>query len=181
MRLAGEPLDEGLGEARLADAGLARQQHDAALAGRGLPPAPLQHRQLLVAADERRGGRAQRLKAALRAALAQYPPSDDRCRQALDLDRPEILVVEQPAGQPPGARPDHHSSRRGKRQQPRREVGRLADHRLLLRRTLADQIADHDEPSGDPDPHLQPHLGCGVDPRNARPCGRPSGGGHRLD
>ncbi len=82
---------------------------------------------------------------------------------------PEILVVEQPAGQPPRARCDHHRPRLGQRLQPRREVRRLADHRLLLRRALADQIADDDEPGGDPDPHLQPHLGRGVEPR------------HRLD
>ncbi len=32
VRLAGEPLDQGLRQARLADAGLAGHQHDAALA-----------------------------------------------------------------------------------------------------------------------------------------------------
>jgi hypothetical protein len=52
---------------------------------------------------------------------------------------PRSLIVEQPAGQPPRARPDHHGSRRGQRLQPCREVRRLADHRLLLRCPLADQ------------------------------------------
>jgi hypothetical protein len=53
----------------------------------------LQQPQLLVAADEWCAGRAQRLEAALGAALAQYPCCDNRCGEALDVDRPEILVV----------------------------------------------------------------------------------------
>ncbi len=36
--------------------------------------------------------------------------------------------------------------------QPGGQVGRLADHGLLLRGTLADQLADHDEAGGDADP-----------------------------
>ena len=138
-----------------ADAGLAGNQHDRALAALRLLPAAHQQRQLLVAADERCRGRAQRLEAALGTALAQYPRGCDRRRQASDLEGAEILVVEEPAGQMPRARRDHHGSRLGQRLQPRREVRRLADHRLLLRRPLADQIADHDQPGGDPDPHLQ--------------------------
>ena len=39
--------------------------------------------------------------------------------------------------------------------QPRRKVGRLADDRLFLRRTLADQIADDHQPGGDSDAHAQ--------------------------
>ena len=41
------------------------------------------------------------------------------------------------------------------RLQPCREIGRLADNRLFLRRALADQIADDNQPGGDPDPHLE--------------------------
>src|SRR6516164_7722567 len=104
VRFAGKPVDQGLGQARLADPGFAGKQHDAAFAALRLLPAPLQHRQLLVAADKRRARRAQCLEAALGAALAQYPRSRDWSSQALDLDRVELLVVEQPAGQPPRAR-----------------------------------------------------------------------------
>jgi hypothetical protein len=164
VRLAGEPLDEGLREARLADAGLAGNQHDRALAALRLLPAPQQRRQLLVAADERRGGRAQRLEPALGPALAQYPRGLDRRRQTFDLDRPEILIVEQAAGQPPRARPDHHGPRCRQRLQPCCKVRRLADHRLLLRRAFADQIAHHHEPGGDPAPHLQRLPGGGIEP-----------------
>jgi hypothetical protein len=44
---------------------------------------------------------------------------------------------------------------------------------VLLRRTLADQIAEDDQPGGDPDPHLQPHLGCAVDLRDRPDQGQP--------
>ena len=95
------------------------------------------------------------LEAALGAALAQDPRGHDRSGQAPDLDRAEIGVFEQPAGQPPRARRDHHRAGLGQRLQPRREIRRLADHRLLLRRALANQIADDHQPGADPDPHLQ--------------------------
>ena len=46
-------------------------------------------------------------------------------------------------------------SRLGKRLQAGSEVRRLADHRLLLRGSLADQVADHDEAGRDADPSCQ--------------------------
>ena len=60
------------------------------------------------------------------------------------------------------------------------EVGGLADHRLLLRRALADQIADHDQPGGDADADGEPlrssglqapHRCCYFQPRPHRPLG----------
>ncbi len=39
--------------------------------------------------------------------------------------------------------------------QPGSEVGRLADDRSLLRRALADQIADDHQPGSDPDPRVE--------------------------
>ena len=54
MRLGRHRLEHRLGQPRLADAGLAGQQHELALAAAGLAPALDQQRQLLVAADERR-------------------------------------------------------------------------------------------------------------------------------
>ena len=46
-------------------------------------------------------------------------------------------------------------SGRGQRLQPGGKVRRLADDPALLCGTLADQIADHDEPAGDAEPHVQ--------------------------
>ena len=47
------------------------------------------------------------------------------------------------------------AARLGERLQPGREVRGLADHRLLPRRALADQVADHDEAGRDPDPRRE--------------------------
>jgi hypothetical protein len=77
---------------------------------------------------------------------------------------PRSLIVEQPAGQSPRAWRDHHGPRLGQRLQPRREVRRLADHRLFLRRALADQIPDDHQPGGDADPHLQWRRRDSVEP-----------------
>ncbi len=39
--------------------------------------------------------------------------------------------------------------------QPGGEVRRFADDRLLLRRALADQVADHDQAGGNPDARFE--------------------------
>jgi hypothetical protein len=56
---------------------------------------------------------------------------------------------------------DDDRARIGECLQPGGEVRRLADHRLFLRRALADQIADHHQPGGDADTRLKidgPHI-----------------------
>src|SRR5262249_48602099 len=67
VRLACDPLLEGGGQARLADARLARNQNDAPAAALGLLPSAGQQLELLPAADKRGQGRApvQRVEAAL--------------------------------------------------------------------------------------------------------------------
>src|SRR5215469_12896802 len=55
VRLAAEPLHNGLSDARFSDARLAREQHHAALAALSLLPPAQEQVDLLVAADERRG------------------------------------------------------------------------------------------------------------------------------
>ena len=71
-------------------------------------------------------------------------PLSSRCAQ----------ILEREAGAQEAARRagDHHLAGRRDPLQARRKVGRLADHRLLLRRALADQVADHHEPGRDADP-----------------------------
>ena len=64
---------------------------------------------------------------------------------------------------------DDDRVRLGQRLQARRQVRRLADDRLLLGGARADEVADHDEPSGDADAHLQGNAGGGLELR------------HRLD
>jgi hypothetical protein len=50
--------------------------------------------------------------------------------------------------------------------QPRRQIGRVADHCLLLRRSFADDIADHDEARGDADAHAEPFDRARLQPGN---------------
>ena len=47
------------------------------------------------------------------------------------------------------------AARLGQRLQPRRQIGRVADDRLFLRRALSDEIADHDDAGRDADADLQ--------------------------
>ncbi len=94
----------------------------------------------------------QRLEATFGTPLGFDPPDRERRGEALKMLRTEIGEIEQTAHQPAGRLADDHVARSRDRLEPCGEVGRLADHRLLLRCTLADQIADHDEPGRDADP-----------------------------
>src|SRR5690349_19919157 len=78
MRVLRNAFQKGLRETRLADTRFAGDQHDRALASFGLLPAALQKGQLLVSANERRAGCAQRFKTTFGSALAQYTGRDDR-------------------------------------------------------------------------------------------------------
>ena len=144
---------------RLADAGLARQQHDAAVIVFGLRPAARQQIELLAAADQRHlVGCAQLLEAALHALLAQHPPGGDRPVEALERARIDRLVFEQVAGEPPRAGRDQDRVGRGGRLQARGQVRRLADDVAFLRLAAADQFADHHQAGGDADAHLMAAL-----------------------
>src|SRR5260370_14495890 len=87
MRLTLEPRQQAFSDARLADAGLAREQHDPTLAKLGLIPTAQQQLDLLLSANERRQpARAPRLEAADAGRLAAHLPSFHRVQQALHLD-----------------------------------------------------------------------------------------------
>ena len=82
--LVAEPLAQRLHEPGFADAGLAAEQHDLALAFLGPLPAVEQESDLLLAADQRReGAGAQGLEAALGPARAEHPPGPDRLGKPL--------------------------------------------------------------------------------------------------
>ena len=148
-------------EAGLADPGLAAEEHHLALALLGLPPAVEQQAELVLAPDQRRQARRlARLETALRAAAAEHPPGPHGCGEALEAVDAEVGVLEQAAEQAPGGRVDDHAARLGQGLEAGGEVRGLADHRLLLRRTLADQVADHDQPGRDADPGLERRAGA---------------------
>ncbi len=120
----------------------------------------------------------QRSEAAFHAARSQDLPSRDRLRPALERDRTEIAVVEVSPGQPAGVRANHDRAGHGERLQARREVRRLADDRLLLRRAVADHVADNDSPRGDADPKLQRNVDLSMEMRHGLDQHEP--GAHRL-
>jgi hypothetical protein len=66
-----------------------------------------------------------------------------RLADALQHLQSEIVEIEPASDQPPGRLSDHHLVGPRQALQSRRQIGRLADHRLLLRRALANQIANH--------------------------------------
>ena len=82
-------------------------------------------------------------------------PRRHRPGDALHLDGAEIAVFEEIADQPARARGDDDRVRLGQGLQTGGQVRRLADDRLFLRRSFADQIADNHQPSGDPDVRLE--------------------------
>ncbi len=142
-------------QARLADAGFARQQHHAAVIVFGLRPPAGQQIELLVAADQRHlVGLAQLLEAALHALFTEHAPGGDRTIEALERARIDRFVFEQIAGQTARRGGDQHCVWSRDRLQTRGEVGRLADDVAFLRLAAADQFADDDEAGGNADAHL---------------------------
>jgi len=71
------------------------------------------------------------------------------------LFRSEVRQGEQLPDLPSCAAGNHQTARCRNPLQSRRKIGRLAHDRLLLRRALADQIADDHQPSGDADPNFK--------------------------
>src|SRR5215831_587990 len=82
--LIAQPLQRSLGETRFADAGLARYQHDRAVAASYLLPAAHQKLNLLIAAEQWRPGYAQGLKAAIDRASTDDSPDRYRVAEACD-------------------------------------------------------------------------------------------------
>src|SRR5262249_28494472 len=126
MRLCAEALLQLRNDARLADAGLAQDQHNLAVAGLSAPPAPQQQFNLLLASDQRRQRRsAQCLEPALDDTRTQYLPRLHRLDDALDAGAPEIGISEELADQPSGARRDDDGIRLCQGLQAGGEVWRL--------------------------------------------------------
>ena len=91
----GQPVAQGLDRARLADAGLPREQHDLTLALLGLLPAVEQQRELLPAAGQRREARpAQCREAAVGCTVAGDPPGPHRRCEALERVTAQVLEGE---------------------------------------------------------------------------------------
>ena len=101
----------------------------------------------------------QRVEAAFHRTHPQRRPGPHRPGDALEVLGPEVLQLEEVAEKPARALGDDDHVRLGDPLQPRREVRRLADDAALLRLPRADEVADDDQPSRDPDAHLQRRTG----------------------
>jgi hypothetical protein len=162
VRLARDLGGELSGEPRLADAGLAREQDDLAGAGPGLAQAVAQQGALRRPADEVGEPAARRLEAAFRHGNGLDREGFDRLGEALHCLAAELAQPEKVADQAAGGAGEDDLPGFGKSLQARCKVGGLPDHRLLLRRALADQIADHDQPGGNADADGEPLHATGL-------------------
>ena len=175
VRLIGQLLTEGVQQPRLADARLARNQDDLAVAVLGPAPALHEHGQLVLTSDQRRQALPMEgFEAAIGGAFALNPEGGDRLCEALDQDWSEVGQLEQTADQPLGRLADDDAAGLGQRLQAGRKVRRLADHGALARVALAHRLADHHEPGRDPDPGGEPTVGHlerahGLDEGEGRP------------
>src|SRR6516162_10337924 len=104
MWLVTQSFQNRLCDARFANAGFARDEDHLPVAALGLFPSAEEQVDFLVAADERRGGRVQRLEPAVRGARTQHLPGGHILGETLERDGSEIAILEQAADQRPCAR-----------------------------------------------------------------------------
>src|SRR6516225_12435561 len=181
MRLGVQAFFKCRGNARLADAGLARDQYDLAVARLGALPPAQQQVDLFVAANQRRQFRsAQCLEAARHNTLAQYLPAAYRLGVAARVECAEIAAIEQVADQTPGGRLDRHGVRLRRYLQPHRQIWCVSDNPVVPPLVVPEEITndDHSRRYADPAPHR--HVGVGsqdpdrrtqFEPRMDRPLG----------
>jgi hypothetical protein len=168
VRLVRDLGRELSGEPRLADAGLTREQDDLAGAGPGLAQPVAQPGALRRPPDEVGEPAARRLEAALCYGDAFDRKGFDRLGETLRSLPAEIGQPEQVADEAAGGAGDDDLPGLRHGLQACREIGGLADHRLLLRRALADQIADDDKPGGNADADGEPLRSTGLQARHRR-------------
>jgi hypothetical protein len=141
---------QGVNERRFADAWLAADENDLAVAlFLGLLPGSAQQSDFLVTADQReirlRGFKLSVLF------LSQAGDAPDLDRLAFECMRAEALASEDIADEIVRGGADQNGVGTGEGLQTGGEVGRVADDRLLARGAFADRLADHDEPARDAD------------------------------
>ncbi len=144
-------------EPRLPHAGLAQHHHRAPLPGRRPAEGILQSLELLPAPGQRgQSPLLRHLQAGAALELARDRVRSDRVGLALDLELPEVLEREEPRSNAVRLLAHHDLAGLGDAQEPRREIGRVADGRIIHAEVPADR-SDHDQPGVDSHPH--PELG----------------------
>ena len=145
--------------ARLADTGLARQQHHAALALADLVPSPAQERDFLLAADEGCRLAAQRLEAAFDDRDALHLVGFHRSGEAFHLDTDRSGEIEQVADQAPSGLRDQNPVCRRHDLEARRQIGCLADGEAFAPKRGLERLADDDEAGRDADADVEAEFG----------------------
>ena len=133
MLLIFEPAQQRFDQPRLADAGLARDQQDAAVSRFSALPAPCHEIGLLLSTDEQRVRRAQRPKAIDDFAPFDDPPGFHRHREALERLCLDGRALEKLADETTRLAADDDGVGLCVGLKPRREVGRFADHVMVMR------------------------------------------------
>ena len=165
MRLVGDSLAQRGEDPRLADAGLAGEQHDLAFTRARVPPALDEQRDFGLASDERRHPlRTRGFEAAHVLCLAQDRPGGRGRAEPFQIEQSERFDLEGVAQKTPGRVGDQDRAGLGAGLQARGQIGRVAYNGLFLRRPLADQIADDDDPRRDADAHIQSFSDARVEP-----------------
>jgi len=127
-RLAHAGLAEDGRQMRGAVAGDSRQQH-------------LQGGELVLAPDERGLPVRAPGNAGVLLGQADHTPRRDRLGLALELERLERLVLDHAAGRPLGALADRDGPLAGARLQPRGDIDRVPDHRVVLAHLARQHLA----------------------------------------
>src|SRR3984893_18214637 len=155
MRLGRDRVDHAARKARLADAGLARQQHQWPFASLCLLPPSQQQCQSMIPADHigQLTGCAG-LEPTFHNALTDDAVGQRLSRNPLQILATKVSYVEHVAKKAACRLAQHDLVRQSDPLQARREIGRVADDGLLLRSTLSHEVADHYKASRDADAHL---------------------------
>ena len=156
VRLGRDGFEQRCSQSRLANTGLADEQHHLAFASFCLRPAPQQQFKFFLPSDEISQPTAmQCLKTACRRAWSQCRPGAHRAYNSLQILRPQILEIKQIAEKLSCALGNNRGVRLGDSLKLRGEVRGFANDAALLRTSPIGHIADDHEASGNPDSRLQ--------------------------
>ena len=165
-------------QARLADARVARKQHQLTPSRSRHLPAAQEKCELLLSIHQRHeASGVKRSEAIANGAFLQHAPRPHACREALERKFTEITASEQAADLLPRDVIDHDAVRFRDFLKPSGKIWRSADRRLLPRIAGADGLANHDRAGRDADANLQ----CLAFDRRFRHCRYDrKGGTHRT-
>ncbi len=166
--------EEFLDQPRLADAGLAGDEHDVAVASPRARPLRAEHGELRATSAESGEPAQAHLGAIRRIGLAQHAPGTMRLGEATQRNLAQGLADEACADARMRGLADHDAVLLGETLQARRQVEHGAHRRDLRLDIRTDEIAQHDAAGGDANAHGERRAGGRFQPGDAagdRECG----------